>query len=134
MAAGIADEEAGRVFDGDVVLAELRARATGFMKLQMNAEARRRALLIDGWWRENRPAAASNLFVEELTEAFELLLSISSHRRDAPGSLGRRVVYRHLLPEDTAAPLLLDRRQATRRLRVLTIWGAMRRRRPPALR
>jgi plasmid stabilization system protein ParE len=100
------------------------------MKLQMNAEARRRALLVDGWWRENRPAAPS-LFSVELTHAFELLVS-SPRLGVVYQQLGKRLVYRYLLPK-TQQHLYywVDDERDT--LRVLTIWGAARGR-PPGLR
>ena len=99
------------------------------MKLQMNAEARRRAQLINSWWREHRPAA-SNLFIEELTAAFDLLLT-SPRIGTRYQALSKRLIHRYLLQKTQQHVYYwVDDNQQT--LRVLTIWGAIRR--PPKLR
>jgi plasmid stabilization system protein ParE len=83
---------------------------------------------IDGWWRENRPAAPA-LFTEELAAAIELIANaprIGRRRRDrgVPGL--RRVLLRATRYHLYYAPA-----EGGDRLFVLAVWSALRGKGPP---
>lgn len=100
------------------------------MKLQVSARARRRANLVDIWWREHR-SAAPNLFQEEMVAGFELLLS-SPRIGVVHKQAGKRTV-RRLLLQKTQQHIFywVDEKRST--VRIMNIWGSARGR-PPAIR
>lgn len=98
------------------------------MRLRVSPRARKRALLVNGWWKEER-AAAPSLFLDELYGCFELLLSSPEMGPVVKRDKKRREVRRVLL-QRTQQYLYyrVDKRREV--LHVITVWGAQRGRLP----
>lgn len=95
------------------------------MRYRLTSRAKREATRAHAWWRENRPAA-SELFLTELSEAFELLITaplVGAPYGSHDGVLVRRVL---LVRSGFYLYYQVDDRGAL----VLSVWAASRGRGP----
>lgn len=90
--------------------------------LQTSARADENARAIDTWWRTNRQASP-DLFLKELSQAYEIILSMPS--LGSPYRGGRRVLLRK-----TRHHVYYSIDESARTVNVLAIWHAVRKRGP----
>jgi len=97
------------------------------VRVVFTPRARRRAAVVDAWWRKHREAAP-DLFADELLEAAQILAS-RPHAGFAYASIGGSGIRRLLLPR-TEQHVYYSIRDAESTVIVHTVWGARRGRGP----